>query len=170
MHFGPAAPAEANRDLHIGVQKINPLGGCVQPQIQIGEAPLEIRQSRQQPLLQEGRQHTDGQGASTPLVARLIDGALELHQRVAQPRDQTRPFPGEFYGVTTAHEQRYAQVILERAHLHADGGGRDAKPLCGARKRQLFGRGDEYPQAAQWQPRQARARWQARSGTGSLGC
>jgi hypothetical protein len=62
-------------------------------------------------------------------VGGRVEHRLELDEQVLQGRRQRRPGRGQLDRAIEAHEQRFAHVLLEPAHLVADGGRRHVQFL-----------------------------------------
>jgi len=127
-------------------------------QVYLRAGDAKAFQARQQPLLQKRAQRTDAQRAGTAVAAHVIDGALELLERLAHARQQCRAFVGEVHLASVAAEQGAREVLLQRADLQAGGTGADPEGIGRAGETQMVRDRNKYAQAAQGQPAYRRRR------------
>ena len=80
------AHAEAHRHVEVLAYEIHQFVRGMQVQIDLGTGDAKALQTRQQPLLQKRGQETDAQRPGGTVAARIIDGALELLERLAHAR------------------------------------------------------------------------------------
>ena len=147
----PLPGAEADRDLHLRAQEIHERRGGVQAQVDVGMLFVEIRQPRQQPLLQEGGEHAHHQRPGAAVDAGFIHRPLERFETGPDLGEEALAFAGELDHAAASAKKGRAQVFLERADLHAHRADAYAESVGGAGEGQMLCSGYEDPQACQGQ-------------------
>jgi hypothetical protein len=83
-------------------------------------------------------------GAALRRVPRDHLRDLRLSKDAARLVEERRAGRGKGDGAVRAVQEAHAELLLQLAHLFADGRLRDVQPLRGTAEMQLFGDGDEY--------------------------
>ena len=138
--------------MEVGLAEVHDLARGVDAQLQVGVAVMELRESRQQPLLQKRCNRGDVERAGATALAQLVERGLQVGEAAADSRQQQQAFRRQFDVAAGAPEQRHLQVILERLDLHAHRRGRDVQGVGGGRKAQPRGDGLEDAQRVERQP------------------
>ncbi len=123
----------------------------MQAQVDVGMLFVEIRQPRQEPLLEEGCEHAHHQRPGASIDAGFIHRALEGLETGPDLGEESLAFAGELHDAAAPAKKRRAQVFLERADLHTHRADAYAESVGGAGEGQMLCSGHEDPQACQGQ-------------------
>src|SRR5690606_13716943 len=123
--------AEANGGVKIRAGKIDSIRRSVDAQLQARMLLVQVRQARRQPLLQERGERGQVHRTGFALLPETVERGFELIEPAADAGQELRTFRCELDAPAVAPEERYAEVILQRADLLADGRRRHVQRLRG---------------------------------------
>ena len=103
----------------------------IERQVDLGVAPAEPVEARQQPAVGERRLDADAQRRLRGFVEQLGQPAVDVVEAGCQLLQQGTAGSGQLYVPVEPVEQRLADQCFEFAHLAADGSLRDEQLLSG---------------------------------------
>jgi hypothetical protein len=149
MQAGTLAGTIAQRQVDRARFEVGQVVVDIDVHLPLRKGGLEGRQARRQPLGRQRLHRADGDDSAAAVGGR-VERRFEADEQVLERASQRRPGRGELHRPVQAHEQRLAHVLLEAAHLVADGGGRDVQ-FIGCFEEALVARGRfEAARGDQW--------------------
>ncbi len=131
------AAAVAHRHVEVLAREVDHVLGGRYLEVDVGVGLHEAAHARDQPLDREGRRQVDLERGRALRLAQLLRRVHHLLEGFLDARQVGLAGGGERKRLGVAHEQRDAEVLLERLDLVAHGRGRDEELVGRAREAQV---------------------------------
>lgn len=151
MHHEPRVDARpvANADVHILTLEVHQAVRGVDPHLDLGVQGLKAIQARHQPLGGESRHNADDECRVRIVHPKELGGLGQPLESLPERNQARLPGLGDDHRARQAAEELHTEVVLEGAHLLADGRGGHVQFLGRLREAQVTRGGLEGPQGVQ---------------------